>query len=652
MSRKYWAALIALILLAAPWAFAEGRTESAATSAEGAMVGAGTLGEIPMLAGRVESGELPPMKERLPEEPLVLPVREKLGKYGGTFVSAHNRVQPLDAFFGGGVQTFLIYSDGSRGKVADILPNLARDYENNADMTQFTIHMRKGVKWSDGHPFTAADIDFWWNNVLLNDRLTSKIPESFLKSDGTPMSFQVVDDHTLRWSTDKTKPFFWSEFCNMWLPMCWTPAHYMKQFHPDFVDSAALDALIKKEGAEDWVGLYNSKLDNVYQVANLEKPTLAPWMAVKLAPSTPPWIYERNPYYWATDEKGNQLPYVDRIQHTQQKHEVTELQMLNGELDVAYTAKMSLLPEMKAAEQAGKILIHYWRHGHDTTVHLSFNMTQADPVLRQIFRDRRFRIAVSHALNREEMSKLLFFGLLEPRQAMPLEGSAQWERTKHLALKYTEYDPALANRLLDEMGLDKKNSNGYRLRPDGKELFIDFIHYGLWEPEAGMVVDYLKKVGINCSFKTISNTLFWERVRGNDPSFVASVLGGAVHNPNLMRNPRGWVPSTSSFMAGPAWGIWYSTNGQGGEEPIGDFKVNLDKWIRMQNEPDPEKRLQLQTEIITTAVEDLWVVGLLYPPIRYIITSPNLRNVPVEGFAMNWSQSGHIARPETYFFDE
>jgi peptide/nickel transport system substrate-binding protein len=651
MLRKLGFLVPVLVLLAVLPALAEGKPEEPAAQPRNTMGGAGNLGEIPMFVEHVSAGKLPPMEDRIPEEPLVLPMREKLGKYGGTFVTAHNRVQPLDAFFGGGVQTLLIYSDGTRGKVADIVPNLARDFQNNAQMTQFTIHMRRGVKWSDGEPFTAADIDFWWNHVLLNDRLTSRIPESFLKSDGTPMDFRVVDDFTIQWSTDKTKPFFWSEFCNMYLPMCWTPAHYMKQFHEDFVDAAALDALVKEEGVEDWVGLYNKKLDNVYQVSNLEKPSLAPWVAVKLAPSTPPWIYERNPYYWATDEKGNQLPYVDRIQHTQQKFEVTELQMLNGELDVAYTANMALLPEMKEAEQEDKILIHYWRHGHDTTVHISFNMTQADPVLRQIFRDRRFRIAVSHAINREEMSKLLFFGLLEPRQAMPLEGSAQWERVKHLAKIYTEYDPDKANRLLDEMGLDKQNSNGFRLRPDGKELFIDFIHYGLWEPEAGMIVDYLKKVGINCSFKTISNTLFWERVRGNDPSFVASVLGGAVHSPDLMRNPRGWVPATSSFMAGPAWGIWYSTNGKGGEEPIGDFKANLDKWIQMQNEPDPAKRLDLQTEIITTAVEDLWVVGLLYPPIRYIITDPDLKNCPVEGFAMNWSQSGHIARPETYFFD-
>jgi peptide/nickel transport system substrate-binding protein len=603
--------------------------------------------ESPALADLVKAGKLPPVSDRLPKEPLVLPVREALGRYGGVIRHVGDRQTP--GFLGFRIgHALLSHGWGLRGGLTEIMPNIAKSFKANASMTQMTLQLREGLKWSDGQPFTAEDMEFYWKNVLMNDKLTPGKPTQLRNKGGGLMQFKVLSPYEVEFIADASQPFFWDYLAG---PTGFTqyPKHYMKQFHPDFVAEKDLEDLAKKEGLANWMQLFGARAGDMLAGTMVEKPRLIPWIPKRLPPETPPWIWGRNPYYWAVDEQGNQLPYIDAIHHSMAAREVAELKALAGETDFNHILNALLLPDLLQAEKEGKLRMNFWYIAHTSNVVLFFNMNAKDEALRGIFRDKRFRMAVSHAVDREEINQLLFFGRCEPQQPMPLRGSPQWEATKHVATLYTEFDQTKANQLLDEMGLDKKNSAGWRLRPDGQELFLEFCCYG-WKPETELIVDHLQTVGLHAEMKYLDSALFWQRRDAVDLDCVS--IGGYLHAPDLTVSPQTWVPNATGSFAWPAYGLWYSSGGKSGEEPTGKAKENLDKWVEMMGEPDAAKRLELQKQIILTAVEDLWGIGMLFPSERYVATSSKLMNISRKDFIRSWSVDADADRPETYFYAE
>ncbi|GAI95415.1 unnamed protein product, partial [marine sediment metagenome] len=257
---------------------------------------------------------------------------------------------------------------------------------------------------------------------------------------------------------------------------------------------------------------------------------------------------------------------------------------------------------MKKYEEEAGYETSLWYPMNASDRMLAFNQTSKDPVLRKIFRDKRFRIAVSQAINREEISQILHFGMTEPQQAMPPKGTLLYEATKHVAKLYTEYDPAKANRLLDEMGLDKRSAEGWRLRPDGEELFLNFETYQkAWTPSLEMVVDHLRNVGLKASFKIIDLGLFNPRAGDNEMDCYWT----AGHSVPVYPDHFVFFPKEDRTPYAPAYGLWYASDGEKGEEPTGEFMENIKRYEQMMIEPDAEKRFELQVQIVTTAVEEL-----------------------------------------------
>jgi peptide/nickel transport system substrate-binding protein len=263
--------------------------------------------EAPMLAELVKAGKLPPVEKRLPSEPLVIVPVEEVGQYGGTArvfsnsITGYGEGECLIGFEG-------IVKLGPDG--TSVVPNIAKSWKFTNGGKTLTLYLRKGIKWSDGVPFTADDILFWWEDVILNDDLTPVKPKTWSPG-GKLMRVEKVDDYTVSLHFAIPYPFAILYLAHAWGAQgsFYYPKHYSKNFHPKYVPLDELNKKAKAEGFDNWwqlFGKYNSFFGG--GGANVEPgtPTLQAFMVAKKG--TDVIISERNPYYWKVDIAGNQLP--------------------------------------------------------------------------------------------------------------------------------------------------------------------------------------------------------------------------------------------------------------------------------------------------------------------------------------------------------
>ena len=231
-----------------------------------------SFGEAPALAKLVVEGKLPPVEERLPDEPAVVEPVEEIGEYGGTWRRA--AVSPTDTM----IHVRLGYEPLVRwardGKT--IIPNLCTSWEVEEDGKVYTFHLRKGVKWSDGEPFTADDIVFWYEDILLNEDLTPSFP-AWLAPKGEPVKVEKVDDYTVKFIFASPYSLFLEYLAGPDTgPHIFNyPKHYLKQFHPEYTRDEELAALTKEAGFDFWYQLFG---DKAAPYTNPDLPTLRPWV--------------------------------------------------------------------------------------------------------------------------------------------------------------------------------------------------------------------------------------------------------------------------------------------------------------------------------------------------------------------------------------
>ncbi len=593
--------------------------------------------EAPELRVLVAKGELPSLEERLPEEPLVvLGFDGEIGKYGGIFI----RGITSPASLGEVMDTNLIMSKHSW--TADIYPNICKSYEMRDEGREWIINLRKGLKWSDGTPYTADDAMFWYEDVALNEEITPNFPKLLENA-----KIEKIDDYAIR--IRFSIPTDLHNRLHIGRLMTLFPKHYLKQFHPRYVDKDKLDKMTKEEGFDTWFQLFLDKADYAYN-HNVDRPTLGPWMLVQ-APPKDPVIYSRNPYYWAVDPAGQQLPYLDE-QHQIMlgSFEVVNLRALAGELDWTNVVGVKLFALAKEEEQKGKVRVFRWGETAINAAQLEFNLTHKDPVIRKIFQDKRFRFAVSHAIDRDMISELVYLGMAEPWQVAPYETSPFYhEKLAHTAL---EYDLKKANRLLDEIGLDKKDADGWRLRPDGKPLQITFISYdtGPMADIGEIVMDNLKAVGLNCNLRFVDFGFLIDKRNTNahDAGFLwgswgtneGLYLGGEVNHFVPIKGPAFW--ST-------LWYDWYSSKGERGEKPtIPAILEVVEAFEKASATMDPEEQKKWFKKVLDIAADNLWTIGTVKYVGYTVITSPKLRNVPTTFVA--WGRGDNSGRIDSWFF--
>lgn len=610
--------------------------------------------EAPQLAELVKQGRLPSIDKRLPSEPAVVVPIEEIGQYGGTARVATKR--PLILEDGGlmiGHEPILRVARDGR----TIIPNLAKKWQLSRDGKTLTLYLRKGVKWSDGNPFTADDILFWWEDVVLNDELTPTKPVAWSPG-GKLMTVEKVDDYTvnLKFSVPYPVAIIRLAHYDGVEGSFFLPKHYLKQFHPKYTPKDKLDATVKQLGFDSWYRLFQAKAQinaGSGRAVDPGTPTLKAFMITSKGQDTV--IAERNPYYWKIDPAGNQLPYIDRIFISIVSNaEMVNLKTTTGDVDFAgFNTRLDMYPVYKDNAVKNNYRVLLWQDVFGGEVIFMPNQTHSDPVLRKIFRDKRFRIALSLGINRDEINNLFYMGMAQPRQTTVIPQSKYYK--EEFAKAYIEYDPVRANKLLDEMGL-KRGPDGYRLRPDGKRLEI-LIEYTPVDTIRGPVCELVQqqwdKLGIKVAVKEITTELQQVRAPGNQMDMT---VWNADKCTDILFpiTPMWFVPYNTGWENSwcPLWAQWYVSKGKSGEEPPKEAKRLLDLWEKMLSTTIESQRIKLGQEILKSHAENLWTIGTVGLAPVPIIVRNTLRNIPEKGI-WGWDYFwAMLYNPEQFFFKQ
>lgn len=585
-----------------------------------------------MLAERVAAGQLPPVAERLPAAPKVVTPLNEIGEYGGTIHTVSDSAGRIgwDSAVFVSEREYLLQLDST---CLGITPNLATSWEMSDDAKTMTIHLREGVQFSDGEPWSADDIMFYWEDIVLNDDLTPVKPYNWTLN-GELMTVEKVDDYTLVFHFPGPIPLAPALLARGYFNPNNPPKHYLMEYHPKYADQAELEQKAKDAGFEFWYQLFQKKAfpderDEAYH------PTLNAFLVKEKGVDS--ITDERNPYYWKVDPAGNQLPYIDRVVGTAvANREVGTAKILGGEVDFGgWLSTTENLPLYQENAEAGQYRVLLWKSVWAAEAGFGANQTyEKDTTLRDIFRDVRFRRALSLGMDRDEINNVLYFGLATPRQLTVLPTSRYFEQ--EFADSYIQKDVDEANRLLDEMGLEQRDDQGFRLRPDGQRLTwqIDYPEAGERPREivAQLVLEqWRENLGIEATLKGYTGELMETRVRAND---VQMNLGDCDNAMDIMfvLTPYWSVPMNWGWewCWETLWGLWYQTNGEQGEEPPQQMKDLLEMWQQMKATPDEDERTQLGKEILKQQAENLWTIGTVGMAPVPIIVATNLSNVPEE----------------------
>ena len=590
--------------------------------------------EAPQLAELVEQDELPPVEERLPQEPAVVEPVEEIGEYGGTWRRALLGVSDSMGY------RYLVSDPIVRWSREElrVIPNIAKKWEISDEGKVYTFYLRKGIKWSDGEPFTADDIMFWYEDILLNEDLTPAFP-TWLKVGDSPCKLGKIDDYTIRFSFEDTYALFLEHLA--FQGEIFAPAHYLKQFHPKYTSEEELTALAKEAGFDFWYQLFAQKNDYFLEP---DRPVISAWKVTRAFPDDP-MIAERNPYYWKVDTEGNQLPYIDRISCSLcSDPEVVVMKALNGEIGMQFRhlapANWTLLLSNK--DKGNYRVLKAVYPGLDAAIY--FNMNCKDQVLREIFEDKRFRIALSLALDRNTINQLCYQGLLKPLQAASVSYDPMW--TEEIGESYIEYDPDEANRLLDEMGLTERDKNGYRLRSDGEtlELTIEIFESDRVDVYE-LVASFWDEVGIKTAVKLQERSLWTVRVTAGEHQVAGYAVGGIL----WQLDPVWYIPVSTSTYWAPLYGLWYATQGEAGEEPPQEMLRLIELYEELVSTLDEEARTLIGREILRIHSENLWIIGILGESPRPVVVSNDFYNVPPEMFDDFRMRCEGKLNPEQFF---
>jgi len=602
--------------------------------------------EAPMLAELVKQGKLPPVEQRLPKNPLVVTPYEEIGQYGGTWRRTWKGLSDkwgLNKI----CHEHLVMFDKNGAK---ILPNIAESWKVSKDATTYTFKLREGIKWSDGVPLTTEDVMFWYEDILMNKELTPAIP-TWLISGGKPVEVEKVDQYTFRVKFAAPNPLFLITLAKSGGETTfYAPKHYLTQFHPKYTPKEKVEAMAKEAGFQNWYQFFSAKGgDSSAWIQNPELPVLYPWRAITPHTATV-MVLERNPYYWKVDPVGNQLPYIDKISITLvESDEMTAMKAISGEIDMQArglgVSDFTLFMENRAK---GDYRVLQWKQAWGAADALQLNQNVKDPVLRKIFEDRRFREALSVAINREEIWKLVYLGLGKPRQASLISGVAfydpEWEKM------WTEYDPKKANELLDKMGLNKRDRDGFRLRPDGKTLAItiDFPSGSTTvSDEALLIKKYLENIGVKVAVRPLERSLYTARCQSGD---IEAGIFCFDMNVAIISDPGNLLGTTPEYAWAPLYARWYTSGGKSGEEPKGDIKRIYELWDKVKVTPDEKQRERLFKEIIDIHKRNIWMIGWVGELPQPVIVKNNFRNVPDGIIWDDTVRSPKNARPEQFFF--
>ena len=528
--------------------------------------------EAPSLAALVRAGSLPAVEDRLPvaEDVFVVAPVDAIGEYGGTWRRAFtgpNDGQNADRIMMDEDLKFDL--DG-----VNIIPNIAKGWDISDDGTKYTLTLRKGMKWSDGSAFTADNYIWWFDNVLTNEEINPGREKQLGWSGYNVVSIIKIDETHVQYTLPEKADGFLDQLATYRIGGLtlhgrigdgdYGPSHYMEQYHRDFAsDQAAYDTMVADEGFESWPLFFKERSN---PLRNTEMPVVSPWRVT--SPITEQiYEWERNPYYWGVDPAGQQLPYIDNISMILTGDtEVLNLKAIAGEIDFQHRhIDMAKVPVIRENSDKCDCTVKFWPSPAGSQAGLTINNSYGlggtadapltyetdDEVQKWLF-NKDFRIAISHAIDRQRINEVVFLGLGAVSQGGFMKGHPFYPGDEY-DQKYMEGADA-ANALLDSIGLDKKDGDGFRLRTDGSgdtlifELSYIANYFVDYESIAELTKEDLDKIGIKTFLKAEDVKLYADRRANNDHMLMAGGAGGQRFPLNLSE----W------FATGQAYRNWYT----------------------------------------------------------------------------------------------
>lgn len=603
-----------------------------------------TLTQAPML----DAMDLPPVEQRLPDEPLVLlPTSQvkKIGAYqdvariqggGPEAVAAnHSRVMCRSAEYGGQVNQFL---------------RTCQAMESSNDGRTWTMTLRKGARYSDGSPVTTEDVAFFVEDVAHYE------PFGVAVTSGSrhiaDAEFEVIDDYTFSFTYPQTNIAEVGRLAEHYL--VWFHKGYLSQFHPKYAGQDKVDAMAKEAGFATAAEFFKDRIDEGqgFPRANPDLPTMSPWVLKVGAPATT-YVFERNPYYLAVDAIGQQLPYFDEVrQDSTTDPTVLKLRALNGEYDWAFFLGLDIFPAAKTAE-ANEQTIRAVSWGGTHLVGgaqlLEFNQTTNDPDMRELISNRDFRCGVSHAVNREAIATLIYFG------AVPYGPLAYSERSPYYneraATVCGDYDLETANRLLDGAGLNERDEDDNRLWKGKPLAFTATIRVQYNSAEvADLVKINLADVGINMNIRSTDGWGGLQSVRNSGEMQAYIGPAWSTYSTAVLETASFGAPYSNHAYFAPKWTQWVATDGAEGEEPPDVIKEGVALRQLLATQADIDDRIATMKRITDLHADNLWAIGIV-GGVNTIITSYDMANVPGDDPANCW-HCGDLGRPEVWFRDQ
>lgn len=596
-------------------------------------VGDGKYKEAPALHEKVEAGELPAVEERLPENPCVVNVNG-IGTYGGTYVGA--------AF---GPSTGQVDTEGLRFQsllsieedLKTFTPNIIESYEISDDKKTYTIHLRKGMKWSNGDDFTTDDWMFWYNDILMNTDINPSVDAAYC-TNGTPMQYDQVDEYTLNIVFRDPNPSFevvMARYSTGIIRTFFAPKNYLSKYHITYNPEA--DKVAKDEGYDSWVLCFQAHVDNSQAQTDVNCPDVYPWVLSEID-SNGNKFFDRNPYYFKVDQEGNQLPYIDRQEALiVQDKDVRNMKLISGEILAAgeNPLPVSDYTMLKENEANGDYTVYLFDNTRGSDCAFTFNITDKDDNLREIFNQADFRKAMSYALDRQTINDTLYYGKGTIMQATASANTSFM--TDDIKYAYTEYNVDKANELLDDLGYEWNADHSVRVMPNGKEFNLQLETIEEFAPIAEMACEYWDAVGVHVTLNQEERSYYLERGQSNDRDMQAFTMDSVgefnLRSSSFSRLRPGNAFDDLEFMEAYKW--WWDSNGTKGEEPPKDIDDLRNDCLRFGtlSTDDPEYAT-LGQSILQRISDECWFVGVSVSP-RLVIISNRLGNTPTKGTFAN-----------------
>ena len=593
--------------------------------------------EAPMLADMVAAGDLPPVDERLPDEPYVVVPYQEIGQYGGyAYIGRDGTGHWGDGHLLIGIEQL----NRIAGDLSTQSPNVATHHELSDDARVLTVKLREGIKWSTGEPFTTEDIKFWYEDIVLNEELTPN-PARFLQPGGELMKMNFIDDYTFQFSFAVPNPVAveWLPHPNRGVTPIKHAKHYFSQFHPTYVGAKKAEELAKEAGFESWVQHFSDPNNSWSELPkfNTDRPMLTAYRLAEIGTDLARW--ERNAYYWKIDVEGNQLPYMDGINaEVFQDLQVFAGKIIAGEMtmSIGWYAPLSDYPLLKQNEEAGDYTVELWPSLEGSAQLFQVNRTVEDPVLSPIFADSRFSQALSLALDRDEINEVVFQGLGTPRQHTLIKESIYFE--PQFAEAYAAHDLERANQLMDDLGLAWDANREWRLLPDGKRFTVVMDTGNAVLPIHELAVEQWKEIGMEVTMKSFSYQQSEERSKTNQMQLYGGSAGFNARSEAFVASPLFFLPQRQGWENpwGNQWALWYVTGGESGIEPPDEVKRNIERWEGMIATRDVDEKTRLGREILASQADNLWVIGTVGEVPLPMPRSNKLRNFPERG-GHDWS---------------